>query len=135
MSFFLALSQVGFLKHGYSRTLHEFFEVHTIKSKKINVEYVGSGKYVNTFDVTSESQLKDLIPRGHLAFHGHNGPQIHDLSSLEDQDTITILKQVFCGKLVHTLEGHTNYVRSVAWNSQGTLLASGSCDRRIKIWK
>ena len=84
MSFFLALSQVGFLKHGYLFTLHDFFEGHTIKSKKIHVEYAGSGQYVGVFDATSESQLKDLIPHGHLAFHGHNGPQIYDLSSLQD---------------------------------------------------
>ena len=133
MSFFLVLGQVGFLKHGYLFTLHEFIEGHTIKSKKIHVEYAGSGKYVNTFDVTSESQLKYFIPRDHVAFHGHNGPEIYDLSSLEDQDTITIRKQVFCGELSHTLEGHTHLVLSVAWNSQG-LLASGSFDNTIKIW-
>ena len=108
MSFFLALSQVGFLKHGYLFTLHEFFEGHTIKSKKIHVEYAGSGIYVNTLDVTPESQLKDLIPRDHVAFHGHNGPEIYDLSSLEDQDTITIRNQMFRGELLHTLEGHTD---------------------------
>ena len=134
MSFFLALGQVGFLKHGYLRTLHEFFEGHTIKSKKIHVEYVGSGKYVNTFDVTSESQLKDFIPPGHLAFYGHNGPEIHNLSSLQDQGTITIRKQVFRGELSRTLEGHTQGMYSVAWNPQGTLLASGPNDTTIKIW-
>ena len=133
MSFFLALSQVGFLKHGYLFTLHEFFEGHTIKSKKIHVEYAGSGKYVNTFDVTCKSQLKDLIPEDHVAFHGHNGPQIHDLSTLQDQDTITIRKQVFRGELSRTLEGHTDWVCSVAWNCQG-LLTSGSADNTIKIW-
>jgi len=134
MSFFLALGQVGFLKHGYLFTLHEFFGGHTIKSKKIHVEYAGSGKYVNTFDLTCKSQLKDLIPHGHLAFHGHNGPEIHNLSSLQDQDTITTRKQVFCGKLSHTLEEHIYGVNSVAWNCQGTKLASGSTDGQIKIW-
>ena len=106
MSFFLALSQVGFLKHVYLTTLHEFFQVQKVNSKRIHVEYAGSGKYANTFDVTSESRLYDLIPSHHLAFHGHNGRQIHDLSSLQDQDTITIRKQVFCGELDYTLEGH-----------------------------
>ena len=32
-----------------------------------------------------------------------------------------------------TLEGHTNYVTSVAFNSAG-MLASGSCDKTIKLW-
>ena len=135
MSFFLALSQIGFLKYGYLSTLHEFFTCYetNTKSKKIHVEYVGSGRYVGVFDVTSESQLYDLIPENHLAFHGHNGPQIHDLCNIQDQDTITIRKQVFCGELTHTLEGHTYVIYSVAWNSQG-LLASGSSGKTIKIW-
>ena len=33
-----------------------------------------------------------------------------------------------------TLKGHSNYVNSVAFNSEGTLLASGSDDRTIKLW-
>ena len=136
MSFFLVLSQVGFLKHGYLPTLHEFFDVHTIKTKTIQVEYAGSGQYLNTFDVTPESQLYDVIPSHHLAFHGHNGPQIYDLSNLEDQDTVTIRKEVFRGELSHTLKEHTTYMQSIAWNSQGSkmLLASGSHDGMVKIW-
>ena len=51
MSFFLALSQVGILKHGYFPTLHEFFKVHTIKAKKFHVEYAGSGQYVKTVEI------------------------------------------------------------------------------------
>ena len=35
---------------------------------------------------------------------------------------------------IQTLEGHMDWVSSVAWNSQGTLLASGSHDTTIKIW-
>ena len=134
MSFFLALSQVGFLKHVYFSTLHEFFEVHVIKSKTIHVEYVGSGQYVKTVEVTCKSQLKDILPPHHVAFRGHNGPQLYDLSSLHDQDTITIRKQVFRGELAHTLEGHPQSITSVAWNPQGTLLTSGSSDTTIKIW-
>jgi WD40 repeat protein len=33
-----------------------------------------------------------------------------------------------------TLTGHSNWVTSVAWNEDGTLLASGSCDETVKIW-
>ena len=73
MSFFLALSQVGSLKHVYLLTLHEFFEVHTIKSKKIHVEYAGSGKYVKTVEVGLTTTVDDVIPSHHLAFRGHNG--------------------------------------------------------------
>ena len=140
MSFFLALAQVGFLKHGYLPTLHEFFDCHETshetnkKTKTIHVEYAGSGQYVDTFEVGPTTTFDDVIPKHHVAFHGHNGPQLYDLSSLHDQDTITIRKQVFRGELSQTLEGHTHGVTSVAWNSQGTLLASGSSGRRIKIW-
>ena len=34
---------------------------------------------------------------------------------------------------VATLEGHSDYVKSVAFNSEGTLLASGSYDNTIKL--
>jgi len=98
------------------------------------VEYAGSGKYVKTVEVGFNTTFDDVIPHDHLAFSGHNGPQIHNLSSLQDQDTITIRKQVFRGELSHTLEGHTDFLLSVAWNSQGTKLASGSYDNTINIW-
>lgn len=38
------------------------------------------------------------------------------------------------GDLLHTLEGHTERVQSVAFSPDGTCLASGSDDRTIKIW-
>ena len=31
-------------------------------------------------------------------------------------------------------QGHTGYVRSVAYSSDGTQLASGSEDRTVRIW-
>jgi len=34
-----------------------------------------------------------------------------------------------------TLEGHTNWVRCCAWNKDGSLLASGSDDNTLKLWK
>ena len=136
MSFFLVLGQVGFLKHVYLSILYELVGGHETnkKSKIIHIEYVGSGIHVDTFEVGPTTKFHDVIPKHHFAYHGHNGLQIHDLSSLQDQDTITIRKQVFCGELLHTLEGHIDYVSSVAWNSQGTKLASGSGDDTIKIW-
>jgi WD40 repeat protein len=36
--------------------------------------------------------------------------------------------------LCYTLRGHADYVRSVAWSYDG-LLASGSMDNTIKVWK
>ena len=140
MSFFLVLSQVGFLKHGYLSKLHEFFDVHTIKSKKIHVEYAGSGKYVGVFDVTPKTPLNDIIPENHLAFRGHNGLQIHDLSSLPDQDTITIRKIVFQGRLDFTLDytehaADTADILELVWNPSGMLLAGGLENQTIHIWE
>ena len=105
MSFFIVLGQVGFLEHGYLPALHEFFDCHEMnkKTKTIHVEYAGSGQYVGTFEVGLTTSFDDVIPENHLAFHGHNVPQLYALSCLEDQDTITIRKQVFCGELSHTL--------------------------------
>ena len=135
MSFFLVLNQVGFLKHVYLSKLHEFFYCRETnnKTRTIHVEYAGSGKYVDTFEVGPTTTFHDVIPSHHLAFHGHNGPQLYELSSLRDQDIVTIRKQVFRGELAHTLEEHTQGVSSVAWNSNG-MLASGSGDHTIKIW-
>ena len=37
-------------------------------------------------------------------------------------------------KEIATLKGHTKSVESVTFNTNGTLLASGSMDETIKIW-
>jgi WD40 repeat protein len=39
------------------------------------------------------------------------------------------------GSLVRTLEGHTRYVTSVSFSPDGRLLASGSYDNTIKLWR
>lgn len=37
-------------------------------------------------------------------------------------------------RLLHTLTGHTENVRSVSWNPNGSELASGGFDKTIRIW-
>jgi hypothetical protein len=39
------------------------------------------------------------------------------------------------GSLVRTLEGHKDWVRSVTFSPNGSLIASGSADKTIKIWR
>jgi WD40 repeat protein len=50
-----------------------------------------------------------------------------------DDDTIK-LWDVANGRLVRTLEGHTDVVLSVAFSPDGKILASGSADGTIKLW-
>src|SRR5581483_499386 len=38
------------------------------------------------------------------------------------------------GSLLNTLNGHTDYVQSVAFSSDNRKIVSGSCDNSIKIW-
>lgn len=45
------------------------------------------------------------------------------------------LWQVNDGMLLHTLEGHTQVVQSVAFSPDGQTLASGSSDGTIKLWR
>ena len=39
------------------------------------------------------------------------------------------------GKKLHTLKGHSDWVRSIMFSPDGTLLASGSSDMTVKLWE
>ena len=36
--------------------------------------------------------------------------------------------------MLRTLKAHSNAVQSVAFSANGKLLASGSCDNKVKLW-
>ncbi|MCZ6596540.1 MAG: protein kinase [Planctomycetota bacterium] len=50
------------------------------------------------------------------------------------EDGRVVVYDLVAGETVHTLEGHTDAVTSLAWRSDGTWLASGSKDRSLRIW-
>src|SRR5262249_3055178 len=55
-------------------------------------------------------------------------------ASGSDDKTVRIW-EASTGKAVHTLEGHRDFVRSVAWSPDGRLLASGSYDSDLCVWR
>ena len=38
------------------------------------------------------------------------------------------------GRLARTLEGHSDWVRSVSWSPDGGQLVSGSSDNTVRVW-
>jgi WD40 repeat protein len=59
-----------------------------------------------------------------LVTGGHNGKSIK-VWAIKNGQTVT---------LINTLMGHTSYISSVAFSADGLKIASGSCDRTVKIW-
>ena len=49
-------------------------------------------------------------------------------------DTTLRIWDAATGRCLRTLHGHTNYVFSAAFNSQGNMLVSASFDESIRIW-
>ena len=55
------------------------------------------------------------------------------LASAGDDTTIK-LWDANTGDCLHTLQGHTEIIRSVCYSPDGQFLASGSDDRTIRLW-
>ncbi|KKF92239.1 Vegetative incompatibility protein HET-E-1 [Ceratocystis platani] len=62
-----------------------------------------------------------------------NTVKIWDVTSGSDDETVKIW-DVTSGAYLQTLEGHDDWVTSVAFSMDGQRLASGSDDKTVKIW-
>jgi len=49
-------------------------------------------------------------------------------------DQTAKLWEINTGQCLQTLQGHTDWVSSVAWSWDGQTLATGSSDETIKLW-
>ena len=65
---------------------------------------------------------------------GTENPDLPLLLATASYDATIKLWDVESGKCLHTLEGHTDPVYSVAFSPDGKYLASGSFDKHLHIW-
>ncbi len=89
------------------------------------------------WEVESGSLIRRFIgPNGHpggvssIAF----SPDSAKLASTASDDSDIRIWRVYDGALLHTLKGHSETVRSVAFSPDGSLLASGSSDNSVRLW-
>ena len=71
-----------------------------------------------------------ILPNPYALAFNHNG----SLLASGSYSGIIKIWDPIAGKLIRTLQGHTDWVESIAFNHNSSLLASDSEDRTIKIW-
>ncbi|KAI5841299.1 WD40 repeat protein [Tricharina praecox] len=108
---------------------------------------------INVWDNTKRKKTLITSPDGHLIASGHENGGVYifnNLTSKIHHSLHGLVKPVRCvkfspgGKLsphaaihhqqVANLAGHSSWVFSVAWNSIGDHLISGSFDGKVKVW-
>jgi WD40 repeat protein len=100
-------------------------------------------KSVKLWDITQRKCLKTLSGHSHgiwsIAFSPipSNTPDEGGLGGLlasSGQDNVVKLWDINSGNCVRTLQGHSDWIESVAWSPNGMTLASGSNDHTVRLW-
>ncbi|WP_119068296.1 eIF2A-related protein [Aggregatilinea lenta] len=93
-----------------------------------------SGLGVLLWDVASGDLLTTLESADLAAPYGLAFNPLGTVLAAGDNAGEIKLWDVATGTLLRVLQGHTDYVRSVAWSPDGTRLASGSDDTTLRVW-
>ena len=88
---------------------------------------------VRFWDVATGKSLKTPIRCGNNRLWGASLSPDGKTLAVSDRDTIKLC-DVNTGKLLHTLTGHNDLIRSISFSPNGRQLASGSQDKTIKLW-
>ena len=115
---------------------------HTDSIKAVTVspngKLIASAGYDNKIKLwTTAGELLQTIDAHNLAITSLAFTLDSNLASSSWDNTIKLWSIADAGKsstLLHTLTGHQDGVTTISLNSEGTVLASGSADRYIKLW-
>ncbi|OGO61355.1 MAG: hypothetical protein A2032_00275 [Chloroflexi bacterium RBG_19FT_COMBO_49_13] len=89
---------------------------------------------VKTWDLTTSSEVLTLLhPSGGFIYGVAFSPDGKWLVTTGADKTARIW-ELASGKLIQTLEGHTDFVNGAAFSPDGTLLATASADRTVRVW-
>lgn len=87
---------------------------------------------IRLWDVNTEVCIK-ILAQGIRAIAIAFSPDGQLLAS-GGEDQQVVLWQMSTGERIHTLRGHTNWVRAIAFSPDSNLVASGDEDQTIRIW-
>lgn len=119
-----------FLLLGHTQGLHSL----AFNSDGNRLITVSFDQTVKMWDLTTNNELLTLS-------HPSGGP-VYGVAFSPDgkwlvttgQDKTARVWELASGKLIQTLEGHTDFVNSAAFSPDGVLLATSSADRSVTIW-